>query len=88
MSESADCLREVKSWMTFLGWENGGNPGSVKKSGDGKVVATHGDATWIMDCDVALDHMTKEREAARAREALCILAGRDDQQTGRTGETK
>lgn len=79
MSDSADCLREVKSWMTFLGWENGGNPGSVKKSGDGKVVATHGDATWIRDCDTAVDHILKEREREGAREALRVLGSRLNQ---------
>ena len=41
-------LDEVKSYMEFWGWKNGGNLGSVKME-DGRVVATHGDATWIAD---------------------------------------
>lgn len=81
MTDAADCLRDVKSWMTFLGWSNGGNPGSTKLSGGGKIVAVHGDATWIRDCDVAIDHIGKERDAARAREALLVLTDHADQQT-------
>ncbi len=83
MSDTADCLREVRSWMTFLGWEDGGNPGSVKKSGDGQVVATHGDATWIRDCDATVDRLLKEREQEGAREALRILGDRAFQQQAR-----
>jgi len=45
-------LDEVKSYMEFWGWKNGGNPGSVKME-DGRVVATHGDATWIADVESA-----------------------------------
>ena len=50
-----DTLREVKSYMNFWGWTDQGNPGSVKKDVDGKVIAHHGDATWISDVDRACD---------------------------------
>lgn len=42
-------LDEIKRWMTFIGWTDGGNPGSVKKDAHGMTIAAHGDATWIED---------------------------------------
>ena len=57
-----DTLREVKSYMQFWGWTNSGNPGSEKRDIHGKVIAYHGDATWIDDvqraCDT-IDRLTK-----------------------------
>lgn len=41
--------------MTHLGWDNGGNPGSVKHDAYGKVVGRRGDATWIADVKVAIE---------------------------------
>jgi hypothetical protein len=58
-----DTLKEVKSWMNWWGWTDGGAPGSVKKDADGKVVAHHGDATWIDDVQEACD--ASQRQAAR-----------------------
>lgn len=58
-----DTLREVKSWMNWWGWTDGGNPGSVKKDADGKIIAHHGDMTWIDDVQEACD--TIERLAVR-----------------------
>lgn len=59
-----DTLREVKSYMEFWGWTNGGNPGSVKQDLQGKTIAVHGDATWIDDVQKACD--TIQRIADRA----------------------
>lgn len=56
-------LDNVKSWMSFMGWRDGGGPGSVKKDADDKVIAYHGDATWIADVQDCCDKA--EREAAR-----------------------
>lgn len=61
-----DCLADVKSWMTFLGWSNGGGPGATKGA------SKHGGAEWIKDTDHALDQIEHER----AREALAELARR------------
>lgn len=57
-------LDEIKRWMKFIGWTDGGNPGSVKKDADGEIVAHHGDATWVEDVQ---DCCRKaEAEAAKA----------------------
>lgn len=61
-------LDDVKSYMEFWGWKNGGNPGSVKLDVDGKVIATHGDAIWIADVQSAcstLDRIHKRISANR-----------------------
>lgn len=68
-----DTLREVKSWMQFWGWTNGGNPGSVKKDVDGKTIAVHGDATWIDDVQEACD--ATQRQATRAEIERRAAAG-------------
>jgi len=57
-------LDDVKKWMNFFGWTDGGQPGSVKKNDVGKIIAHHGDATWIEDVQDAIDR--KERANARA----------------------
>jgi hypothetical protein len=56
-----DCLRDVKSWMAFYGWTDGGSPGAVKRDADGKEIAKHGDATWIEDVDKACAVIERER---------------------------
>lgn len=56
-------LDEVKSYMEWYGWKNGGNPGSVKMV-EGKVVATHGDATWIEDVDKACQTLQRLHDRA------------------------
>ena len=56
-------LAEVKSWMQFYGWRDGGGPGSVKLAYGGSVVAKHGDAQWVKDVEEACAAI--EREAAR-----------------------
>lgn len=58
-----DTLREVKSYMEFWGWTNGGNPGSLKQE-HGKTIAHHGDQTWVADVEKACD--TLKRLADRA----------------------
>lgn len=57
-------LDDVKKWMTFWGWSDGGNPGSAKRDDAGNVIAFHGDATWIKDVE----------EAADKSERLAIIA--------------
>lgn len=52
-------LKEVKSWMQFWGWTDGGNPHSVKHDADGKVIAKHGDATWIRDVQDACERISR-----------------------------
>lgn len=45
-----DTLDEVKSYMRWYGWTDGGNPGSVKVNSDtSKIIARYGDETWIAD---------------------------------------
>lgn len=46
-------LDNVKRWMTFYGWKNGGAPGSTKVIHGYSVVAQYGDATWIKDVEEA-----------------------------------
>jgi hypothetical protein len=57
-------LDDVKDYMDFWGWESGGGPGSVKRDVEGKVIAAHGDRTWIADVDRACQ--TLQRLVARA----------------------
>lgn len=57
-------LDNVKSYMEFWGWENGGNPGSVKIDAAGKVIALHGDATWIADVEKACATLDRLHQAA------------------------
>lgn len=47
-------LSQVKSWMQFWGWTNGGGPGSVKHDANGEVVARHGDGNWNYDINKAI----------------------------------
>jgi hypothetical protein len=60
---STGILDGVKSWMSFIGWTDGGSPGSVKRDANNKVVAHHGDATWIEDVQDCADRVA-ERAAA------------------------
>jgi hypothetical protein len=46
-------LKEVKSYMRWFGWEHGGDPQSVKRDVAGRVIARHGDATWVADVEKA-----------------------------------
>ena len=59
-----DTLREVKSYMEFWGWTNGGNPGSVKHDLEKQIIAHHGDATWIADVDKACDTIKRLADMA------------------------
>lgn len=52
-------LQDVKSYMEFWGWRNGGGPGSVKVAYGGSVIAKHGDATWIADVEKACDTLKR-----------------------------
>jgi acyl-CoA reductase-like NAD-dependent aldehyde dehydrogenase len=53
---------EVKSWMSFYGWDNGGAPGSVKRDADGQVIARHGYEEWSADVEKAIEAVKRERE--------------------------
>lgn len=58
-------LEEVKSWMGFMGWTDGGQPGSVKKDAAGQRIAGHGDGTWVRDVEDACE---RTERAAIVRE--------------------
>lgn len=60
-------LDDVKSYMEFWGWKNGGNPGSVKLDADDKVIAIHGGATWISDVEEACQILKWIAHRAAAR---------------------
>ncbi len=57
-------LKEVKSYMEFWGWTDGGGPGSTKLGLRGEVLARHGDANWVRDVENACN--TIQRIAAHA----------------------
>lgn len=57
-------LTNIKRWMSFYGWSDGGNPGSTKLDADGNTVAHHGDATWIGDVQRAIEADERERIVA------------------------
>ena len=40
-------LDEVRSFMSYLGWSDGGNPGSVKRDAGGNLIAHYHDDAWI-----------------------------------------
>jgi hypothetical protein len=46
-------LDEVRSYMSFWGWSDGGNPGSTKRDAANNVIARHGDDTWMADVELA-----------------------------------
>jgi len=46
-------LDEVRSYMSFFGWSDGGNPGSVKRDVNNKIIAFYQDATWMADVERA-----------------------------------
>jgi hypothetical protein len=54
-----NALNDVKSYMEFWGWTNGGNPGSIKHDVEKKIVAYYGDATWIDDVQRACDTLKR-----------------------------
>lgn len=63
-----DTLREVKSYMQWWGWTNGGGPGSVKHDLEKRTIAYHGDAQWIADVEEACN--TIKRLADRATQTI------------------
>lgn len=60
-----NALADVKSYLSFWGWTDDGNPGSVKIDADQKVIARHGDAEWIADVDKALATLDRLRHRIR-----------------------
>lgn len=66
-----NALADVKSYMNFWGWTNHGGPGGVKHDVEGRVIARHGDATWIKDVDEAcatLDRIHKRATEQRTKD--------------------
>lgn len=57
-------LDDVKEYMEFWGWTNGGNPGSVKKDSRGQVIAIHGDKNWAADVENACATLKRISERA------------------------
>lgn len=58
-------LKDVQSWMSFMGWTNGGQPGSIKTDAAGQQCAAHGDNTWVKDVE---DACAKCQRAAVVKE--------------------
>jgi hypothetical protein len=48
-------LDDVKSWMGFMGWSDGGSPGSLKRGTDGNVIASYGGKQWLADVEEAIE---------------------------------
>lgn len=48
-----NALNDVKGYMEFWGWSDGGGPGSVKRDDGGRMIAKHGDAQWQTDVEMA-----------------------------------
>jgi hypothetical protein len=63
MSDAVNTIQKVWRWMSFLGWSEEGRPGSRKTDGAGKIVAHHGDITWVSDVEDACARI--ERQAIR-----------------------
>jgi hypothetical protein len=57
-------LREVKSYMEFWGWTNGGGPNAVKLDEDRRIIAYHGDETWSKDVEEACKVIQRLAEIA------------------------
>lgn len=64
MISDMSALKEVKSYMEFWGWTDGGGPGSVKLGVKGETLAKHGDGNWARDVENACN--TIQRIADRA----------------------
>lgn len=64
-------LDEIKLFMTSIGWERGGSPGSVKLK-DNKIVAIYSDDTWWSDLAECRDRneMAAYRISQECRAAL------------------
>lgn len=60
---AASTVSKVGKWMAFFGWSDEGRPGSHKIDVTCKVVAHHGDSTWIADVEDACARI--ERQAIR-----------------------
>lgn len=56
-----DTLAEIKRWMNFYGWTDGGSPHSVKLDAKGEKIAKHGDAVWIEDVEEATRAVERRR---------------------------
>jgi hypothetical protein len=50
-------LDEVREVMSFLGWSDDGNPGSVMRDASDKVIAHYHDDAWIDDIERACEMM-------------------------------
>jgi hypothetical protein len=56
----------VKSYMSLWGWSDAGNPGSVKRDADNKIIARHGDAVWIADVQLACASLIRLADRSKA----------------------
>lgn len=52
-------LDDVKSYMEFWGWTDGGGPGSVKYDYERRVCARYGGAQWIADVERACETLKR-----------------------------
>ena len=52
-------LDDVKSYMDFWGWTDGGNPGSVKYDAERRVIARYGGSQWIADVERACETLKR-----------------------------
>lgn len=88
-------LDDVKKWMWFIGWTDGGAPGAVKHDADGTVVARAGDITWVTDIEECCAKSERamivaeiERRATIPRNAVCQLTSAGGAWIATTATTK
>ena len=60
----SDILDGVKIWMRYIGWTDGGAPGSTKRDADDTVIAHYGDATWIENVQSCVDRVMAQKAKA------------------------
>lgn len=61
-----NALTDVRSYLSFWGWTDYGNQGSIKLDADQNIIARHGDAQWIADVDKALNTLDRLRHRIRS----------------------
>lgn len=70
---STGVLDGIKSWMSFIGWTDGGSPGSVKHDVDRNIIARHGDAVWVEDVEACCDRVVAAQAKAELEERERLL---------------
>jgi hypothetical protein len=58
-------LRDVKGYMEFWGWTNGGGPSAIKFDESNNIIAHYGDAIWIKDVEEACAVIGRLADKAR-----------------------